>query len=281
MLRTIYCFFLINFLRFKYKSSQIFYPLNIAYTWDRNSYIYVHDLVYEYYLEKNIFLLKYFFLKIYYLVQFSGKQNIAVPSEFIKKRIESSFNKKNVKVIREGFVFEGECMPIEKNKNFVFLINSYKANHKNIEDLFSVFKNLINLKNPVEFRFTGRKSQKIKTISESLTNVNLKITQTGYLPKDLMLQEICNSNCLIYCTEYEGFGLPVIEAFQLNKNIICSNIEVLREFNYSGQYFYENGDLNSLKDKILEQLDKTEEKKKILLNETNYSWREIVNWIIN
>ena len=32
-----------------------------------------------------------------------------------------------------------------------------------------------------------------------------------------MCEELFKSDCLIYCSEYEGFGLPVLEAIEAEK----------------------------------------------------------------
>lgn len=284
-LRILYSFFLINILNIYFGPKKIFYPFNFSYTLNEKSYIFIHDLVFDYYKSKKFKFkyLKYYFIYVYYYLNFKGSQNIAVPSLFTKNELKRIFNKKGAKVLREGLSFEKTCTnkKIDSGR-YVFLINSFKADHKNIQDLFNVIDKLKHkkLKKIIEFRFTGTKSKYINDLSKKINSNKLILSQTGYLSDDGIFEEICKSNCLIYCTEYEGFGLPVIEAFQLKKSIICSDLDVLKEFGYSGQLFYRNGDTQDLMKKILVQVE-SQTKDIFIENENSYNWINIVNWVIN
>ena len=283
LLRIPYCFILINYLNIKLNPKKIFYPLNISYTWSNKSLIYLHDLVCIHYIRKKFKFkyLKYYLLFLYYKIQFIGNQKIAVPSNYTKNELIKVFNKKNIKVVREGFVFNKKVSSFKKcNNSFIFLINSFNAEHKNIEDLFLAIKSIGRINKKIEFRFTGHNNLKVKSISEKLNNKNIKIKQTGYLTEEEMYKQINQSDCLIYCSEYEGFGLPVIEAIELEKKIICSDIEVLREFKYEGQMFYQNGDYLQLKEKILLQIKSSSIISKFEYREL-YNWSSIVNWTLN
>lgn len=281
LFRIPYCLILINYLNIKINPKKIFYPLNVSYTWSNKSLIYLHDLVCLYYIGKKFKFkyLKYYLLFLYYKIQFTGSQKIAVPSNYTKNELIRVFNKKNIKVVREGFIFNKKVSSFKKyNNSFIFLINSFNAEHKNIEDLFLAIKSIGRIDKKIEFRFTGHNNSKVRSISEKLSNKNIKIKQTGYLTEDEMYKQIHQSDCLIYCSEYEGFGLPVIEAIELEKKIICSDIEVLREFKYNGQIFYQNGNYLQLKEKILLQIKSSSTISKFIYKEL-YNWKNLVNFI--
>ena len=40
----------------------------------------------------------------------------------------------------------------------------------------------------------------------------------------------------VFPTEFEGFGLPVLEAVQFNKKIICSRLSIFDELGVPKQY---------------------------------------------
>ena len=281
ILRIPYCFILINFLNIKFKPKKIFYPLNISYTWGRKSLIYLHDLVCLHYTSKEFKFkyIKYYLLFLYYKIQFLGKQKIAVPSNYIKRELTRVFKKKDIKIIREGLVFNKKVSSFKENsESFIFTINSFNAEHKNIEDLFLAIENIGEVNKKIEFRFTGHNNSKVLSLSEKIKHKNIAIMQTGYLTENEMFEELSKSDCLIYCSEYEGFGLPVIEAIELEKKILCSDIEVLREFYYEGQIFYKNFDFLDLKEKILSQTYSKHKKLNFKSREL-YNWKSIVSFI--
>lgn len=82
---------------------------------------------------------------------------------------------------------------------------------------------------------------------------------------------------MIFCTSYEGFGIPVLEAMEASKPIICSDIEVLREFKYDGQFFYKNKSPESLKNQIIKVLHQPKNTVSISSQLKKYDWNNIVN----
>ena len=287
IIRSIFAFFYLNYFNFKLKPQKIFYPLNINYTSGDKVYTYLHDLVCLYYI-KNYRLkysLKYYILYLKYKLQFSKKTNIAVPSSFIKNQFINTFNTKiRPFVIREGRVLNIIESPdvAVKNKK-VFLVNSLNAKHKNISDLINALHLLQNenLKFDIEFKFTGNLNQKIKGFIQDFSHNKIKLTPTGYLTYKQIASEIKACTAIIFCTNYEGFGIPVLEAMESSKPIICSDIEVLREFNYNGQYFYKNNHPQTLKNQIIEvgKQNNIVVSSKSQLEE--YNWNNIVNWVLN
>ena len=99
----------------------------------------------------------------------------------------------------------------------------------------------------VVFKFTGNLNPKIKEFVKHFRSKKLELIKTGYLTNDQINSEISNCTAMIFCTSYEGFGIPVLEAMEASKPIICSDLHVLREFRYNGQFFYKNNSPESLK----------------------------------
>jgi len=59
------------------------------------------------------------------------------------------------------------------------------------------------------------------------------------------------SDCLLYPSEDEGFGLPLIEASQHKKPLISRDVPVLREVAQEGAYYFSTTDANVLAEEIL------------------------------
>lgn len=49
------------------------------------------------------------------------------------------------------------------------------------------------------------------------------------LSDQAIFQEYCNCDIVSFCSIYEGFGMPIIEANSVGRAVICSNIEPLKE----------------------------------------------------
>jgi glycosyltransferase involved in cell wall biosynthesis len=51
----------------------------------------------------------------------------------------------------------------------------------------------------------------------------------GYLPEDQLIAVWKGCSFLVFPSLYEGFGIPVLEAMQFGKPVICSNVTSLPE----------------------------------------------------
>ena len=56
-----------------------------------------------------------------------------------------------------------------------------------------------------------------------------KIIHLGYLPYAEVLSLYQDADVIVFPSEFEGFGLPVLEAVQFKKKIICSRIPTFAE----------------------------------------------------
>ena len=199
-------------------------------------------------------------------------QKIITVSNFSKCEIENYYNVENIQVIYNSYehinrikeddtIFE-RLNSIIKGQYF-FTLGTVQKN-KNLEWILEIAK-----KNPDKtFVITGYKNQ--KNIDFNIEN----IIYTGYL-KDSELKSLMK-NCRAYIMPsfYEGFGIPVLEAFSLGKDVIVSDIPVMHEiFENEANYINPNQydfDFNNIihsdkKEKILEKFS-WENSAKVLLN---------------
>ncbi|MDY0014745.1 MAG: glycosyltransferase family 1 protein [Bacteroidales bacterium] len=52
---------------------------------------------------------------------------------------------------------------------------------------------------------------------------------TGYIPTKRLNEIISSSHCLLYASYFEGFGVPILEAFSCNIPVITSNVTAMPE----------------------------------------------------
>ncbi len=71
-----------------------------------------------------------------------------------------------------------------------------------------------------------------KQIRKDLLEIAEKYPQVrmiGYVPDEDLATLYSNAECFVYCSLYEGFGLPILEAMLCGCPVICSNISSMPE----------------------------------------------------
>jgi len=97
-------------------------------------------------------------------------------------------------------------------KNLVGLIEAFAALRKQYQL-------------PVELRIVGPKDRRYPEASRRAARLGIEdaVTWLGYLPDDRLVSEYQNADVFVQPSLYEGFGLPVLEAFACGTPVICSN----------------------------------------------------------
>lgn len=111
-------------------------------------------------------------------------------------------------------------------KNYILVLgNSYP--HKAIKDIIDKLSNINQ-----NFVVIG---YKIKSKIKNIVFYESGALQESYI--DLLYK---NCTCLIFPSQYEGFGLPIIQALQYNKKVIVTNNEINKELSQLYTDFKDN-----------------------------------------
>jgi len=106
------------------------------------------------------------------------------------------------------------------DRPFLFAYGS-RAPRKNIRRLIRAFRKIKEIRNQYQLVIVGDYQPEEKLPS----NVIL----TGFLPRNEMLALFSEAMALVYPSLYEGFGLPILEAFALGVPVITSNCSSMAE----------------------------------------------------
>lgn len=103
-------------------------------------------------------------------------------------------------------------------------------------------------------------SSKLVVVGE-VKNQNLvrNVLFLGHIPIEDISKIYCGSDALIYPSLYEGFGLPVIEAFALDVPVLTSNLGSLKEVGEGSAVLVDPYDVDAISDGIYKLLMKREE----------------------
>ncbi|MEQ1666262.1 MAG: glycosyltransferase, partial [Bdellovibrionales bacterium] len=119
---------------------------------------------------------------------------------------------------------------------------------------------------------------------EELNKYSDSILFTGNIPENELQWLFENSELVLFPSEYEGLGLPILEAMSVNKKIACSNIPVFREISNEALFFFDCKDTSSIAKTLSSVLlseewqDKAAHYKKIL---SKYSWENTATKFVN
>ncbi|MFH1970115.1 MAG: glycosyltransferase family 1 protein [Verrucomicrobiota bacterium] len=97
-------------------------------------------------------------------------------------------------------------------KNLVGLIEAFAALRKQYQL-------------PVKLHIVGPNDRRYPEASRRTAGLGVAdaVTWLGYLPDDRLVSEYQNADVFVQPSWYEGFGLPVLEAFACGTPVICSN----------------------------------------------------------
>ncbi len=195
----------------------------------KNSYKIIHDIAFKknpkIYNLKNKILLNF---DLYRAIKKCKK--IFVPSNYVKQDLlkYTKINKNKIIVIPHGYARKNNNKLNTNKKNQILYIGRIEKK-KNIINLIKAF-NLFNKKynNNYNLILAGK-------IDKYYVNKNLKyfnnkyIKLLGYISEEKKFELLKSSRCLVYVSKEEGFGIPILEAFDFELPVVCSDIPVLRE----------------------------------------------------
>lgn len=243
-----------------------------------------HDLGYEYYSE---YYSKLQLLSLKLGARKLKKADIIIsPSEFTKKDIIKFYkiDENKIKVIEHGIDFEkyniiDDRGVLEKYnlKNYFVYIGRLETK-KNIVGLIDFYESYCN-----EFGINqalvligkpGYGYDKIKSrIDSSKFKENIKIL--GYVSENEKIQILRNCSLYLNFSNFEGFGMTILEAVILKVPLLVSDLEVFREINID-EICYSNDFIKDAVRKAMKIL-KDEEFRNYLVEKNyqildNYTW---------
>ena len=154
-----------------------------------------------------------------------GIQSIFEPTH---KKLNYSFLKSN----KPYFIYVGT---IEPRKNIDLLLEAFET--------FCLSNN-----KQVELVLAGQKGWKTEAFDQALAAHPFKesIHLTGYVPLADLPTLYTRSLALIYPSEYEGFGFPVVEAMACGTPVITAKNSSLQEVGEGHALFFPTGDKEAL-----------------------------------
>ncbi|MFA6082512.1 MAG: glycosyltransferase family 1 protein [Patescibacteria group bacterium] len=180
-------------------------------------------------------------------------------SNYTKNDIQKYFHVKSDKI---AVVYEGGPDPYKLPKNHLELAQNYlKTNqpyflfvsqwrpHKGILTLVRAFEQF-KRETKLPHRLVLLGSQKMATLEvlDAIKNSEFKadILAPGFAPDDVLASLYKNACAFVVPSEYEGFGLPVLEAYSYNTPVIVANNSSLPEVAGDAAIYFPTKDVAKL-----------------------------------
>jgi glycosyltransferase involved in cell wall biosynthesis len=201
-----------------------------------------HDLNFEHY-PKDLPLLERKFYRSFFPRYAEKAKRIATVSEYSKLDISQQYgiSTKKIDVVyngaNESFKPLDELSKLEVRKKFTggspyFLFVGSLHPRKNLTRLFAAFDQFKNQDNQgIKLVIVGEKkwwTESIRTAYESMKNKD-EVIFTAHLNSENLHKLLASALAITYVSYFEGFGIPIVEAFYCDTPVITSNVTSMPE----------------------------------------------------
>lgn len=221
----------------------------------------LHGLEYEHYPQS------YSAWRRFYLRQttkFSLKKaaKIIAVSENTKKDLVKMYNgdPEKIKVVHHGFGERSSCVANEQNslveKHFLLSIGRLEA-RKNIVNLIKAFELLKKNGWSGQLILAGRPGYGYEKIKKAIEESPYKkdIIEKGFVSEEEKWNLLQSAAVFVFPSFYEGFGMPLLEAFAAAVPVVCSGSSSLPEVGEDACLYFDPNNIREISQKIKQVLD--------------------------
>jgi glycosyltransferase involved in cell wall biosynthesis len=198
--------------------------------------------------------------------------HIITVSEFSKKQIVEFLGVPPEKVtvtynaVKEKLSNAVKLEELEERYNakqpYIFGLSS-PSPHKNIANLVRAFallkqrKDTRNLKLILSGRLPKGSSDLTKALNDTSNSVRDDIIFTGYVSDAMLTSLYLYAEVFVFPSLYEGFGIPIIEAFSCGAPVVCSKMAAIPEVAGDAALYFDPYNVEEMADAIGTVLSKT------------------------
>ena len=176
-----------------------------------------------------------------------AKKTVVIPIAFQPLSTSSKFNPKEFGII----------------KKYIFTVGRLetKKNTKQIVEAFSIIKK----SEDMQLVLVGRPGVGYGRIKKAIRQCPYKedIVRLDFVDKEKLAGLMKNATVFVFPSLYEGFGLPLLEAFSLGVPAVASDIESLREIGAGSAFYVDPLDPAALASAVLRLVKDTGEQIKL------------------
>lgn len=132
-----------------------------------------------------------------------------------------------------------EKLNVTDNKYIVYSANFWE--HKNHRMLLAAYAKYVRQGGTLKLVLTGNPLKEQQYYDDILKKMEISdmVKITGYVTESELFAILKHAKGIIYPSLFEGFGIPIVEAMQLNKLIACSNMTSLPEIGCDAIHYFD------------------------------------------
>jgi len=181
-------------------------------------------------------------------------------------------NNKKIKLIKDNYLlYVGR---LEKKKNILNLIKAYVILSKN-----DSFKHKLVLAGKPGYGY-----EKIKSLIKKEKMGN-KVVITGYVSNENLPNYYKHASLFVFPSNYEGFGIPILEAFASNIPVVCSKSSSLPEIAGDAAKYFDPKNPKQIAKIISETLNSANTQEKLVRagkeRLKKYDWKKTAKKVTN
>jgi glycosyltransferase involved in cell wall biosynthesis len=199
-------------------------------------------------------------------------KNVATPLESIRQEMIESFPHKMGKIHSIGAgTNDWTIKPITPDgieqikrkyslpEKFILSTGTLEP-RKNHVNMIKSFKSFLRMNSEYYYVIVGKKGWFYEEIFKIVEKLKLqdKVIFLGYVEESDLLGISKNASAFMFCSFYEGFGLPLVEAASVGLPIICSDISSFKEILKDSAIYVDPNDTIDIASglrKVIEQKD--------------------------
>jgi glycosyltransferase involved in cell wall biosynthesis len=224
----------------------------------------IHDVNFEHFPEDLPLKFRYYLPYITRKYVHSKLTFLNTVSEFSKQDIASIYQLETNKIGVIGNGVNNNFKPISETEKqavrdifsgghpYYFFVGSIhpRKNLHNMIKAFDAFKH--ETKGPHKFLISGSgwSQNDIKKVFAGIDFID-DVVYLGRVKEEFLPQLIAASEALMYVSKFEGFGIPIIEAFACKTPVITSNVSSLPEVAGDAALFSGPEDIHAIKENML------------------------------
>ena len=198
---------------------------------------------------------------------------VCVQTEWSKQDILHHFglDPGKVVVIRWGSVFDAYTPPSaeqlrEASEKFglaqqFFIYPAITWPHKNHEDILRAL-GILKQKHgrSIDVCLSGRSTEYRRTLDQLAgeLQISAQVHHLGFVTPVELQALFSLATAMLFPSRFEGFGLPILEAFHARLPVVCSDASVLPEVAGDAALYFTPGDPEQLAERMMEVLDNPE-----------------------
>lgn len=252
----------------------------------------IHDLAYEYFpqefLAKDLYKLKNWTVhavnqaKKIIAVSINTKKDLIKFYKLPEDKIEVVYNGYEKKLTANNFKLKAKNNMDKyrlNNQEYILYVGTLQP-RKNVKFLIDSFPQIKKLYPQIKLVICGKKGWLYNEILDLIDQIEFKndIVLTGFVSDEELATLYSHAFCLAMPSLYEGFGIPILEAFNFSCPVVSSFASSLPEIGADSCLYFDPHDKNNFVDKIVElhqnktlKAQLTAKGKKRL---TEFSWRK-------